>query len=77
MKEKHVERWKHKIDRMTHKHMARFKVAQPIGHPIFREPELFQYFNDRFEFLGGMTPELEKACKEGFIWFLQEDIDED
>ncbi len=53
---------KEKIDGMTHEEMGRLWRFAPSGHPFFDKTiPLFDYFNARFQELGGWTPELSKA----------------
>jgi hypothetical protein len=56
--------WKAEIDAMSHSEMARLWRHAPIGHPIFRrtsfDGELFDYFQQRFNDAGGMTPGISK-----------------
>lgn len=56
-----IQQHKNKIDQMTHEEMARLFRFAPSGHPYFDTTSpLCGYFRDRFEELGGMTPEMSK-----------------
>ncbi len=50
---------KRKIDSMTQREMAAAWRFAPMGDPMFQRPT-FDYFKERFESLGGMTPEISK-----------------
>lgn len=53
---------KKQIDEMTHFQMAKFRRYAPPGHIYFKHGSpLFLYFENRFQNLGGMTPEISKA----------------
>lgn len=61
MDENEIQKWKAKIDAMSQEDMARLWRFAPVGHPVFvRDSKLYDYFNDRFQSLGGMTPEISK-----------------
>ena len=51
---------KDRIDKMDQMEMARILRFAPAGHPYFNKP-LSEYFEKRFEKLGGMTPAISKA----------------
>lgn len=61
MTDKEIENWKSKIDSMSHIELAHLQRFAPIGHPVYdyRLP-LYGYFSNRFDSLGGMTPEISK-----------------
>jgi len=56
---------KQRIDNMAHEQMARFYRFAPSSDPIIQTPLLWDMFIERFEGLGGMTPELSKRI--GFV----------
>ena len=57
-----IEAWKKRIDDMSHIEMARLWRFAPIGHPVFRmDSPLYEYFKERFNKFGGMTPLISKA----------------
>ena len=61
MIEQEIEEWKKKIDKMGHFEMARKWRFAPAGDPLFDSTlPLAKYFNERFQKLGGMTPEISK-----------------
>lgn len=61
MKQKEIEQWKIKIDGMTQIEMCSLRRFAPSGHPVFNNTlPLYEYFEKRFNALGGMTPELSK-----------------
>lgn len=64
--EEKIQYWKNKIDSMSHLELARFYRFSPCGHPVFTTVELIEYFDARFESLGGMTPEVSKRI--GWKW---------
>ena len=52
---------KREIDAMSHEDMARLWRFGPAGHHLFeRRSAQFNYFMDRFNSFGGMTPEMSK-----------------
>ena len=54
--------WKAKIDAMSHIEMCRLVRFAPSGHPVFdRTLPLYEYFNERYKALGGMTPKISKT----------------
>jgi len=57
-----IEEYKKSIDGMTQYDMGRLQRFAPIGHPIFdsRNEGLYEYFQEKFKSLGGMTPGLSK-----------------
>ena len=60
--EEEIEQWKEKIDNMTHEELARMYRFERIGHPVFSSvyDDLYQYFENRFNKFGGMTPAISK-----------------
>lgn len=61
MADEEIKEWKKKIDNMSHIEMATLHRFAPAGHAIFRDDlPLCDYFNERFQSLGGMTPEISK-----------------
>lgn len=61
MDDKTVEKFKAKIDGLSREDMARLWRFHPSGHPFFDSTTpLAEYFNARFQSLGGWTPELSK-----------------
>ena len=57
-----IDKWKVRIDGMSHLYMAfLWRFATP-GHLYFNNenPELVDHFKKRFDSLGGMTPEISK-----------------
>ncbi len=60
MEDQEIEDWKKKIDAMSQTEMAQLWRFAPSGHPIFSSP-LYDYFNVRFNSLGGFTPGISKA----------------
>jgi len=56
---------KHKltIDTLSHYNLACLWRNAPVGHIYFdvRQSDIPEYFRQRFQTLGGMTPELSKA----------------
>lgn len=50
---------KEQIDDLSHYDMGYLLRFAPAGHPFFKEGN-YEYFRERFEELGGMTPELSK-----------------
>lgn len=56
-----TERWKERIEGLSHMEMANLQRFAPPGHPCFdlRYP-MHEWFRLRFEALGGMTPEVSK-----------------
>ncbi len=56
-----IQEWKDRIDKMSHADLAAlYRFARP-GHPVFRSGlPLYNYFNARFQSLGGMTPEVSR-----------------
>lgn len=60
--DKFYEYWKHQIDNMSRIEMARFYRFAPAGHPVFDTSlPIYEYFQERFLRLGGMTPAISKA----------------
>lgn len=61
MTEQEIQGWKNKIDAMSQIEMASLLRFAPAGHPVFRSDlPLYDYFQGRFNALGGMTPEISK-----------------
>lgn len=61
MTEEEIEEWKKKIDKMAQVEMAGLWRFAPPGDPLFdATTPLASYFNNRFQELGGMTPEISK-----------------
>ncbi len=61
MTDEEIERWKKRIDEMSHVACARLWRFATTGHPIFDSTlPLFEYYRAHFEKLGGMTPEVSK-----------------
>ncbi len=57
-----IENWKKNIDAMSQLELARLRRFAPSGHPVFRGNEpLYEYFEKRFQELGGMTPAISKT----------------
>jgi hypothetical protein len=57
-----IEKETAKINSMSHIEMAKLYRFAPSGHPYFDNSYPYsKIFNDRFEKLGGMTPEISKA----------------
>ena len=56
-----IQSYKEEIDKMSQVEMAsRYRFA-PSGDPFFRNDlPLYEYFNERFQKLGGMTTEISK-----------------
>lgn len=54
-----TQEWTPRIANMDHLEMAKLWRFAKMGHPLFRPPQ-FEQFRERFESLGGMTPELSK-----------------
>jgi hypothetical protein len=53
--------WLRKIDEMSQMEMASLQRFAPAGHPIFDcSNNLSEYFKERFNKKGGMTPEISK-----------------
>ena len=53
--------YRKKIDEMSHEEMARLWRFAPVGHPIFDTRNgLAEYFERRFNELGGWTSEVSK-----------------
>lgn len=62
MTEDQKQEWKDKIDAMRQIEMASLRRFAPAGHPVFdRRNGLCEYFEERFQMLGGMTPAVSKA----------------
>ena len=56
-----IESHKAKIDRMTQEDMCRMWRFTPSGHPYFsHDSPLCDYFQAKFNELGGFTPEISK-----------------
>ncbi len=56
-----IEAHKKQIDAMDVVQLAKFRRYAPAGHVYFdRTTPLYLYFENRFQSLGGMTPELSK-----------------
>jgi hypothetical protein len=57
-----IQEWQTKIDGMSHVDMCSMVRYAPCGHPCFDRtiPEVSDYFNDRYQKFGGMTPEISK-----------------
>lgn len=54
--------WRDKIDAMGRMEMAQLRRFAPSGHPVFDMTiGLYEYFEERFTKLGGMSPEISKA----------------
>lgn len=61
MTEEEIAKGKAEIDEMSHVAMARLYRFSPPGHPFFRtDLPLWDYFKEKFDKLGGMTPEISK-----------------
>jgi len=61
MKGKEIQEWRDKIDQMSQRDMAHLLRFAPAGHPVFRSDlPLYDYFQGRFNALGGMTPQISK-----------------
>lgn len=59
--EAQIEEAKKQIDTMSQTAMARLRRFAPAGHPYFRmDLPLSDYFDARFQSLGGMTPAISK-----------------
>jgi len=62
MTEQEIQTHKEQIDKMTQYEMASLRRFAPAGHPYFNTTlSLHEYFDARFEKLGGMTPEISKS----------------
>ena len=62
MNEQEITKWKSAIDLMTQMEMATMRRFARSSHPVFRSDlPLYEYFEARFKFLGGMTPAISKA----------------
>lgn len=62
MTEEQIQGWKDSIDAMSQKEMASLWRFAPSGHPCFdKQLPLFDYFQERFKQLGGMTPQVSKT----------------
>ena len=62
MTDQEVAEWKEKIDNMSQTQMALLQRFAPAGHPVFNTSlPLWEYFNNRFRKLGGMTPQISKT----------------
>lgn len=62
MTEQEIQNWKSRIDKMDQMQMAFLWRYAPSGHPVFHKDfPLFDYFQEQFKKLGGMTPEISKA----------------
>ena len=48
------------IDALSHEEMARLWRFEPSGHRYFVRGPVFDYFEKRFNELGGWTPEISK-----------------
>lgn len=57
-----AERETHKkaISKLSREEMAKLRRHAPAGHIYFADPELSLFFENTFQNLGGMTPELSK-----------------
>lgn len=55
-----VEKAKAAIDKLDQYQMARLKRFATAGHLFFSNTRINDYFEKRFEALGGMTPEISK-----------------
>lgn len=55
-----LQKHKEKIDGMGREEMARLWRFAPSGHPYFKTGPVYDYFNERFTSLGGMSPEISK-----------------
>ena len=61
-KEEEFIEWKKTIDSMSHLELAKLYRFAPSGHPVFRaDRPMFDYFMERFNSFGGMTPGVSKA----------------
>ncbi len=54
------EKLKAEIDALSRVEMARLHRFAPSGHPMF-QAEAGRYFEERFNGLGGFSPEISKA----------------
>ena len=62
MTEEQIQEWKDNIDTMNQRGMAMLRRFAPSGHPCFdKRLPLFDYFQERFKQLGGMTAQVSKA----------------
>lgn len=56
---------KARIDKMSHYEMAELRRFGPIGHIYFNyNLPFYLHFENRFQTLGGMTPEISKKLQE-------------
>ena len=55
-----IEGHRKQIDKMNHQQMAYTYRFAHCGHPYFRNTELYQYFMDRFNSMGGMNSKVSK-----------------
>ena len=62
MTDQEIAKWKKEIDSMDREHMCRlWRFAEP-GYPCFDlTTPLAAYFKERFDKLGGFSPEISKA----------------
>ena len=66
MTPKEVEEAKAEIDKLTRFDMASLCRFAPIGHPYFDNTlPLADYFQARFHALGGESPAISKALRQG------------
>lgn len=62
MTDQEIEAWKKKIDDMDQYEMCRLWRFSKPGHPCFDSTTpLADYFKERFDKLGGFTPEISKS----------------
>jgi len=60
MNSKMYDEEKRKINKLSHYSLGHIYRFAPSEHPYMQHKDLFNYFMERFQELGGMTPELSK-----------------
>lgn len=61
-----IEMWQQRIDAMSHEQLAHLWRFAPSGHPLFdRDLPLYDYYKERFDRMGGWTPQVSKAVGYG------------
>ena len=61
MTDQEIERWRQKIDAMSHEDLARLWRFAPSGHSVFDQRlPVYPHFEARFAAFGGMTSAISK-----------------
>ena len=60
MTEEEIQKHKDEIDKLDREAMCRLWRYAPSGHPYFQRGPVYNHFKERFDGLGGFSPEISK-----------------